>query len=284
MRNIIILLIVIITSLMAVNNLYAQQNNSSAGKPQLPPLTGKVEESEYYGRGNQGEPPTGFIKDSLTGKPLDGAVISVPDKNLSTLSKADGSFNLDIEGHGGSFILSVKKEGYVPFAIDAGKIDFNRPFTLHVEQLSGHLVIDNDLHHIGDNNFSAYSANASSFRLPAEGPTFIKEFYVEALPPKGMILTIGSIIGLDTIASKQMGQSQISTYSSPLSVFVNSVKIAEIALNADNKRVPIHNGVLKPHSKNLLVLQSGTNQVLALSGGIDYDDIEFMNVILETVK
>lgn len=109
----------------------------------------------------------------------------------------------------------------------------------------------------------------------------MKTFYVESYPKKGMVLKIGSIIGLDTMASREMGQSQLNTFSSPLSIYVNSVKIAEIAVNSSNKVIPIPNMLLKPKSENLLVLQTGVNQAMKFTNKLDYDDIEFMNLILE---
>lgn len=262
---------------------YAEQLQTNPLQKKLPPLTGGVRENSYYSSPVNKE-TTGYLKDSLTGKPLEGATVSVPDKGISTTSRADGGFHLDLKADSGNFILSVKKQGYLPFALSAKSSDLLQPFTLHLEQLQGEIVVDSNIHHLGDNNYSAYSANATSFQLPSEGPVYMKEFYVESLPPKGMFLKIGTIVGLDTMASRELGQSQISAFSSPLSIYVNSVKIAEIGVNADNKIIPIHSGILKPHSKNLLVFQTGVNQVTAMTGTLDYDDIEFMNIFLEIVK
>lgn len=278
------LLFVVLTFTGFVLSAQAQNVKQHIPGKKLAPLTGGVQENEFKQGPQVGNDATGFIKDSLTGHPISGAEVSIPDKGMTTLSRADGSFKLDTKALGGNFILSVKKKGYLPFALNAKKDDFSSGFNLHIEKQKGEVVIDSDIHHLGDNSFSNMSANAASFRLPAEGPTYIKEFYVESLPPKGMILKIGSIIGLDTIASKEIGQSHIDSFSSPLSIYVNSIKIAEIAINADNKVIPIRKGVLKPHSTNLLVFQTGTNQVVRISGSLDYDDIEFMNVLLEKVQ
>ncbi|MGD9581861.1 MAG: carboxypeptidase regulatory-like domain-containing protein [Vampirovibrionia bacterium] len=261
----------------------AEEIQTKGFSKSLPPLTGGVQENSYYGTSTSRD-TTGYLKDSLTGEPIEGATVSVPDKGISTKSRADGGFKLDLPATQGNFILSVKKQGYLPFALNAKKDDFYNPFTLHLDQLQGQIVIDNNIHHLGDNNYSSRSANAASFQLPSEGPVFMKEFYVEDLPPKGMVLKIGTIVGLDTMASRELGQSTISAFSSPLSIFVNSIKIAEIAVNENNKEIPIYNGVLKPHSKNLLVFQTGVNQITAMSGTLDYDDFEFMNVFLELAK
>lgn len=281
-RNYIILFALVVTMLPLTA--MGEEKREYVPGIQLPPLTGKIQENEFKKGPEAGIDTTGFIKDSLTGAPIAGAQVAIPDKGVSDISKGDGSFKLDTKGLNGNFILSVKKQGYVPFALNANKDNFSSAFNLHIEKLDGQIVVDSDIHHLGDNSFSAYSANAGSFRLPAEGPTYVKEFYVEALPPKGMVLKIGSIIGLDTIASRELGQSQIDSFSSPLSIYVNSVKIAEIAINADNKVIPIIPGVLKAHSTNLLVFQTGTNQVVKMSGTLDYDDIEFMHIVLEKAQ
>ena len=283
MERIYSIVVIFVFVAFSSNVLLAEQLETEGFNKQLPPLTGGIRENSYYDA-SANKDTTGFLKDSFNGKPIDGATVSVPDKGISTTSRADGSFYLDMKGKSGNFILSVKKQGYLPFALSAKETDLNQPFTLHLEQLQGEIVIDSNIHHLGDNNFSANSANATSFQLPSEGPVFMKEFYVESLPSKGMVLKIGTIVGLDTMASRELGQSAISAFSSPLSVYINSVKIAEIAINDNNKMIPIHKGVLKPHSNNLLVLQTGTNQVTALSGTLDYDDIEFMNLFLEVTN
>jgi hypothetical protein len=271
----------LIVSIFLTGIAHGQQQNVEIPR-QLPPLQGNVQENSFV-EGQHGtiDSPTGYIKDYITGKPLAGAEVSIPDKGITTHSKADGSFKLDLKGQQGNFIVSVKKDGYLPFALNAQKDDLSSPFTLFVQKNRGELIIDNDLHHLGDNNFSDLSANAGAFKMPTEGPVFIKEFYIEGLPANGMVLTIGSIIGLDTIASKELGQTNIDSFSSPLSIYVNSVKIAEIGVNSDNKTIPIPKTVLKPRSTNLLVLQTGVNQVLQYQGSIDYDDIEFMHLILQ---
>jgi hypothetical protein len=281
MKKIIIICILILAGILHTETSLAQQNENNSDR-QLPPLFGNVKKELYeQGEHSNSESPTGFIKDHLSGQPIGGAEVSVPDKGITTTTKPDGSFKLDLKGYGGDFIVSVKKDGYLPFALNATIDDLSKPFTLFIEKHLGQIVIDSDLHHLGDNNFSNMSANATSFRLPAEGPIFIKEFYIESLPKKNMVLKIGSIIGLDTMASHELGQSNISTFSTPLSIYINSVKIAEIGVNGSNKVIPVPRTVLKPGTKNLIVLQTGINQVLKMQGVIDYDDIEFMNLILE---
>jgi hypothetical protein len=285
-KNALLIVTIFLLSALSAGYTFAQETLDTSPSKQLPPLFGNVQENEYNKNNvvTKGK-PSGFIKDSLTGNPVAGAQVSIPDRGVSTFTKADGSFKLDTSMQKGNFILSVKKDGYLPFALNASTNDFSQPFTLHVEKAQGQLIIDNNIHHLGDNNFSELSANAGNFRLPAEGAYYTKEFYIESLPQKGMTLRIGSLMGLDTIAALQAGQSNLgSTYSSPLLVYVNSVKVAEIAMNGNNKVIPIPKTVLKPHTKNLLVLQTGVNQTLSPVDPIDYDDMEFMNIILEEGK
>lgn len=113
----------------------AQEPQYSKSKVKLPPLQGKIQENEFHkGPSYSNEDSTGFVKDALTGKPLAGAKIEIPDKGLSTTSRADGSFKLDVDNTKGDFILSVKKDGYLPFALSLKKDAFSNPFTLFVEK------------------------------------------------------------------------------------------------------------------------------------------------------
>lgn len=265
-----------LTSTIGYSQEYVPYDSGNSSKT----LSGSVRKDDFN---KHGQNPTGYVIDALSGKPVAGAVVSVPDKGISVMTGNDGSFRLD-KGLSGNAILSVKKDGYLPFSLNAKLDGLSAPFNLNIEQLQGQVVIDEDIHHLGDNNYSAISANAASFRLPSEGPTFIKPFYIENIPKNGLVLKIGSIIGLDTYAAFQHGQTQITTYSSPTSIFLNSVKIAELALNADNKIIPIPKQYLKPHTENLIVIQTGVNQAGLSTGLMDYDDIEFMNVIVEEVK
>ena len=78
-----------------------------------------------------------------------------------------------------------------------------------------------------------------------------------------------------------MGQSKVKTsYAAPPQVFLNGVMIAELHLNGDNQQIKIPHSVIKQNSINQLTIKSGKN--LFQYAYIDYDDIELMNLFIET--
>ena len=94
-------------------------------------------------------------------------------------------------------------------------------------------------------------------------------------------LIIGSIIGIDTKMAKQMRQNQIrNSYSSPPEVFFNGRKIAEIRLNGDNQKIKLPRALILPDQENEIVIQTGIN--LFQKAYVDYDDIELMNLSIQT--
>jgi Carboxypeptidase regulatory-like domain/TonB-dependent Receptor Plug Domain len=58
----------------------------------------------------------GTVGDSVTGAPLGGVTISVPDLELQTTSEADGSFRLP-GAKSGTFTVFVRRAGYEPWAV-----------------------------------------------------------------------------------------------------------------------------------------------------------------------
>ena len=92
---------------------------------------------------------------------------------------------------------------------------------------------------------------------------------------------IGSIIGIDTEMARKMKQNSITTsFSSPPEVFFNSKKIAEIKLNGDNQKIKLPKSVIRPDDVNEIVIQTGVN--LFQKSRIDYDDIELMNISIQS--
>ena len=144
------------------------------------------------------------------------------------------------------------------------------------------VVIDSDMLHLGDDNFSNDSANAGEFRLEAIGPSYTKRFMMTANTlAYNNFLVIGSIIGIDTKMARSMRQNSIrNSYSSPPEVFFNGRKIAEINLNGDNQKIKLPRALIKPDQTNEITIQTGVN--LFQRAYIDYDDIELMNLSIQT--
>ena len=64
-----------------------------------------------------------------------------------------------------------------------------------------------------------------------------------------------------------------------MEVFINGSKISELHLNGDNQRVKIP-PMLVYNGKNELTIKTGHNMMETTY--IDYDDIEFMNLSIQT--
>jgi len=225
---------------------------------------------------------TGVVIDGLTVKPLGNAVVSVPSKNIFTRTNANGEFQLHLSGSE-PVIMSVKKDGYCPFSLVVSSEDLSQPLKIVLlENSVNQLVIDSELRHLGDNNYSERSANAMDFSAYADGPYFIQEFYLENVDMTGeILLKIGSIIGIDTRIAQSLRQSGVrSSSSSPVKVYVNSQKVGEITFNGDNHAFSVPACLLKPNRYNIIKIETGVN--LDAEDSIDYDDIEFMNVFLDT--
>lgn len=94
-------------------------------------------------------------------------------------------------------------------------------------------------------------------------------------------LVIGSIIGIDTLMARSLRQNSIvNSYASPPEVYFNGTKIAEIQLNGDGQRIRLPNNLVKSGQMNEITIRTGRN--LKQTAYIDYDDIEFMNLSIES--
>lgn len=236
-------------------------------------LSGNIDKDEYLGK-------THTVVDGVTGNPVSGAEISVPTEGIFTKTNNSGQFKLDASFKS-PVILSVQADGYKPFSLTINEGKINSPLMIVINKLSiNENVIDSDIHHLGDDNYSEKSANAGDFKLSSEGPEFSRKFFVEKLTPDMTpVLKIGTIIGIDTnLAHKIEGKNKIKAYSTPLQVYLNSKKIAEIRINGDNQEISLPKALLKPNSYNTILLETGVNQQAATY--IDYDDVEFMNVMI----
>lgn len=218
------------------------------------------------------------IIDSDTRNPVADAKVALPKENYTTYTDEEGSFALDADIDG-STIMSVEKEGYKPFSITLNSENASHPLVIGIEKTNGHdMQISNDLIHLGDDNFSDTSANAGEFRTTAHGPYITKQFKMAAdALSRANYLVIGSIVGIDTLLARSMGQNKIvNAYSSPPEIFFNGSKIAEIQLNGDGQKVKIPKNLIRPNQFNEITIRTGRN--LAQRAYVDYDDIELMNL------
>jgi hypothetical protein len=247
---------------------------------------------------------SGVVVDKATGQPLAGVRVSLPDEGVTVLTDAQGRFQLPRSATGK--ILTAKASQYAPAAVTNQQ---GKNFQLQLEKLSPRLqVIDDELHHLGDGNYSPTSANASDFRLRNQGYRYMRIFTLSQLPQGDMSLRIGSLIGLDTNQAMQAGQSGLNqNQKDGLKIFLNGQLINQIYLNGDNILVPLPRWLLRAGTNQLAIEtpQRVTNSGIGFSdngGGIlgllrglgiggmsmntgidtvDYDDIEFAHLVLE---
>ena len=229
----------------------------------------------------KGETMQNRIIDKKTGEGISGANISFPKENYKTKTNKDGYFELDTSIDGTS-IMSVQKNKYKPFSMTVTEKTFDKPLEIGIEKSNAHdIAIDMNMHHLGDNSFSETSANAEEFRSEAVGPFFTKRFNLKNINLNAPVyLVIGSIIGVDTLVARTMGQNKKpNAYASPPEVYFNGNKVAEIQINGDGQKIKLPSNLVKKNGMNEVTIKTGRN--LMQTSYIDYDDIEFMNLIIE---
>ena len=220
------------------------------------------------------------IYDSYNNQPIQGAVVKLPAYHYSTVTNHDGTFKLETKIDAPT-IMSIQKDGYKPFSMSINS-ENKHPIIVGIEKTTPNdIIIETDMIHLGDNTFSERSANAYDFSLQSIGPFYTKDFEIPKLKnDENIFLTIGSIIGIDTMQARAMGQSSVKTsYSSPPEIFCNGNKIAEIKINGDNQKINIPKSILAGANIANITIKTGRN--LFKKTDIDFDDIEFTNLLLE---
>lgn len=223
------------------------------------------------------------VIDKHTKKPVPNAKITIPALGYSAYSDINGHFELKTTVNSQT-ILAVTKQNYKPYSITLTKYNFLKPFVVEIETITPFdISIESALCHLGDDNYSDASANASQFRSKATGPVFNKKFFIPInVKDKQQYLVFGSIVGIDTALARGMGQNHITTsFASPPSVYLNGQKIAEIQINGDNQKIKLPKHLVKYNQNNVITIKSGRN--LMQRAYVDYDDFEFMNLSIQSV-
>ena len=137
------------------------------------------------------------------------------------------------------------------------------------------------MYHLGDGSFSDNSANAFELTSNTIGPFYTKKFTLRHLNfNKPIYIVIGSIIGIDTLTARTMGQNKRpNAYASPPEIYFNGNKISEIQINGDGQKIKIPPSLIYKNGTNELTIKTGRN--LMQTSYVDYDDIEFMNLTIE---
>ncbi len=221
------------------------------------------------------------VVDSKNGMPISSAQIKIPGKNYTTTTDENGSFHLQADITAPT-IMSVEKEGYKPFSLTMDRLATAKPIIIGIEKSNpADIIIEQNLLHLGDDNFSSTSANAADFRSGSKGPFFTKKFKItQPKPNEDAYFIIGSVIGIDTKMAIDLGQSSVKTaYSSPPEIYFNNQKIAELKINGDHQEIKLPKSLIKPNQLNEITVKTGKN--LFQTSYIDYDDIELMNLSVE---
>lgn len=237
-------------------------------------INGNVEKSGISGDYNQ-------VIDSKTQTPISQADVTLPSRGYKTQTDEQGRFSLGAKIDAPT-IMSVEKEGYKPFSLTIDGQSASKPLVIGIEKTNPHdIIIDKDLYHIGDDNYSERSANAADFRIKAIGPFYTKNFNIKKIASDGdMYLIIGSVIGIDTKMARDMGQSKVTTsFAAPPQIYFNGNMIAELNLNGDNQQIKIPRSLVRI-GQNQLTIKAGKN--LFQTAYVDYDDIEIMNLFIES--
>lgn len=222
------------------------------------------------------------IIDAETNAPISGAKVTIPQTNYQTYTDKNGNFTLgpDIDGQ---TVLSVDKAGYKPYSMTIGRETSSHPLIIGMEKSTPKdISIDKQMIHLGDNSYSELSANSGDFQVQSVGPYYSKDFELPSVRQGAKVdLIIGSIIGVDTLLAKKMGQNRVvSAYASPPEVYFNGNKIASIQLNGDGQRIRIPYNLIKQNGPNEVTIKTGRNMMQ--TAHVDYDDIEFANLSIET--
>lgn len=229
----------------------------------------------------QGSGTSSRIVDRNTGIGVSGARVTLPKQRYSTQTNSDGYFELNTHIDG-TTIMSVQKENYKPFSVTVNEQTLSAPIVIGIEKTNADgMVLDSNMYHLGDNNFSDLSANAGEFRMESIGPFYTKRFLLKNVKfNKPVFLVIGSIIGIDTNLARSIGQNRITNaFASAPEVYFNGNKISEVQINGDGQKIKIPPILIRKNQVNEVTIKTGRN--LMQTAYVDYDDIEFMNLFFE---
>ncbi|MGK7906504.1 MAG: dockerin type I domain-containing protein [Synechococcus sp.] len=248
---------------------------------------------------------SGQVIDRTTGKPLANVAVDIPGAGVAVRTDSQGRFQLP-ENVPSNEILTAKLEDYVPHSQTTS--EEGAPLRVELERLDENrtLVLQSDVVHLGDDQYSEQSAGARDFRLRSQGREMVRQFRLEQPPRQPAELVIGSLIGLDTAEAVRAGQSGIATADmSPMEIELNGTRIHSISVAADNIRIPLPVSLLRQGMNTVVIRTGKVSQIISRQGpsiafpifggnfrmrmprsrsGIpvtDHDDVELANVKVE---
>ncbi len=221
------------------------------------------------------------VVDASTGSGIANAKVALPAKKYRTTTDEEGRFKLGTKLTAPT-IMSVQKDGYRPYSLTLNETSAEKPLVVGIEKTTPKdVILESDMIHLGDDSFCPDSANAGDFALRSSGAFYSKDFKIIELSNKeDAYIVIGSIIGIDTLMARELGQSKVvSAYASAPQVFINGNKIAEVKINGDAQEIKIPKPLVNISQYNEITIKAGKN--MSQAAYIDYDDIEFTNLRIE---
>lgn len=234
------------------------------------PLSGSVQYEQFMGGGN--------VFSARTGQRIGDAWVTIPQIGYQVQTNSDGQFQLPPLPDK-AVIIQIQKPGFAPETRTL-KGPPGQLLQVGLREARQMVLIDSQLHHLGDNQYAAASAGAAQFQRQADGPTLQIPFYMPQTPASEEVtLQIGSVVGLDTARAQQHNQSHLAYSSGPSIIRINGVEVALLTLNGDRQRVMVPAQTLHPGAMNMIQIEAGYHT----PGGtrIDYDDFELMAIRLE---
>lgn len=240
------------------------------------------------------------------GQPLRGATIFIPQWGYRAQTDQQGQIGIPndvIQAHSQphqfrqTIIGNIQQEGYVPesfliqptLLLNAQRgqiIEFSAPRRLTIQHQR--LLLDNQLHHLGDDDFSQRSSGASQFKSRSEGPVYTRHFTYHPTLDQKTVLHIGSLTGLDTLEAhaalrkfkpNNQTQTEVNTYGSPAQVWLNGILIGRLTLNGQDIVLPLPQVALNQNGQQTLQIKAGHNQFKT-----DIDDMEWMTLWIESIE
>ena len=225
------------------------------------------------------------ILDETTGQGIGGVDVWIPKMGYHQVSNDRGVVKLPVRPSHSS-IARFKVDGYAPKTLTLGTAKLEGlpntegQFQVQLKKSETTVIIDDAIRHLGDGTYAPNSAGSYKFRQQAQGPVLTKKFRLNgSIESSHVILTVGSVVGLDTIDAHYAGQSRFHKSSSPMVVTLNGSVVGYIKTNGDGTQFVIPKHQLSLNGVNTLAIHTGYHRPDGVR--IDYDDMEFMLLTLD---
>lgn len=232
--------------------------------------------------------PLVMVVDAESNSPLGGASVQLPELGWQQSVSSLGRVILPSQVEGRRFLIGVVCANREPRSLHIPATT-RFPLTITLRRPEKSWQISNTYYRLGDGAYSMLSAGASQLSsgrwqlantMPEHALSTPLPAPVQAAVRAGrpFWLTLGAVVGLDTPASQQAGQSQAPVAASPLLVEVNRQIVKAVSLNGDQVRVDLPPGLLANSPLLNIHLKAGYH--LKHGEVVDYDDAGVLHLVL----